>query len=175
MRSQGQTTHKLAPSPKHFHAAPANQSTLHGTNFAVPTPRLPYHLPMSFSVLAFNSVQNAMASAYAQTRTSSTPRTAPVAEIVPIRSAASGSTALATGLGTLLTHLSAGNLESSRTALAAFSSQIASADTTSALPALAARLTTRLTAGSTAGALADIQSFLLNANRTTGTGFSATV
>ena len=134
---------------------------------------------MSLSGIAFDSVHAALATAYAQNRTSTPARVGPiqkVAEIVPIR--ASG-TALATSLGTLISTLSSGDIDASRAALAGLSKQLnaqpqAAADS-SALTALLPRLGLALYNGNPPQALTQSNTFLLNSQSATGTGFSAKV
>ena len=123
---------------------------------------------MNLSGIQFNSVQNAMASAYATSR----PAPVRMAEVVPIRPDAEVTTTA--GLASLLRQLGAGDAAGARSTVAALamaSSGNAADPMTSLLPRLAATLSN----GSTADAMGQLQSFLVRTGRATGSGFSARV
>jgi hypothetical protein len=143
-------------------------------------------LYVSLSSIAFNSLQNALASAYEQNATPSrtasqvSARGAAASNVVSIRSARSAypgaSTVLARDLTGLLQGLASGDVDASKSALATFSLHLGAHDGSgSGLAALLTRVSSRLDSGATVAALGDVQTFLLSSGQVRGTGFSATV
>jgi hypothetical protein len=146
-------------------------------------------LYVSLSSIAFNSLQNALASAYEQNATPSrtasqvSARGAAASNVVSIRSARSAypgaSTVLARDLTGLLQGLASGDVDASKSALATFSLHLGAHDNDdgsgSGLAALLTRVSSRLDSGATVAALGDVQTFLLSSGQVRGTGFSATV
>ena len=136
---------------------------------------------MSLSSIAFSSYQNTIANAYTRPATVASARVASVTSITAVSPRSNGQTSVASGLGDLLTTLAAGDVSGSQASLGALaqtlrSTQAAADDHVGAgLTRVLARVSATLDQGETTPALAQIQNFLLDSGRSTGTGFNATV
>ena len=135
---------------------------------------------MSLSSINFASYQNAITNAYTRPAAAST-RVAGVAGVTPSTTRTQPQTTVATSLARLLTKLASGDVDGSRAALSTLTQNLRTARAASDDDGGAgfARLLTHvlgtLDSGETAPALAQIQNFLLDSGRATGTAFSATV